>query len=268
MKREFIFTDKWTEIVFENRNHSYGGYVLRKHLPRNILIGYSIALLFMGTVVFTTYQFSRISIDGVKRIIDALPPPIYIDKPPTTPPLIPPVPPGRTPPPQSILDNIIPVVKDSPAEAESKDKNLKENNTISSNDTSAVSDVDSSAVFPGTKESSAPAGPFPPSGVEKIPEFPGGESAMIKFIIRNTHVPVEYLNEEFIKTAYISFIVDSTGKIYGAKGLNMIDDYPKLIEEAMRTVNKMPVWIPGRQNGKNVSVIMTLPVKFAVKKDF
>src|SRR6185436_9765653 len=256
MKREFIFTDKWAEIVFENRNQSYGGYVLRKHLPRNILIGYFTALLFMGTVVFTGYQFSKISIEELEKMMNVLPPPIiFIDKPPVTPPLIPPVPPGIKPPPKSVLENIIPVVKDTTAEPENQEKNLKHDNVSGTSDTFAVNADSSSIESESTNGFSETDAPFPLYGVEKKPEFPGGESAMIKFILKNTHIPAEYLDDEFSKTAYISFIVDSTGKVYKIKPENNIDDYPKLVEEAMRSVNKMPKWIPGQQNGKNVSVI-------------
>ena len=89
MQREFIFTDKWLDLVFENRNQSYGAYVLRKRLPRNILIGYLTAIFFISSVFFTVYQFSKISPDVIKSIIDELPPGTIYEIPPSAP-LLPP----------------------------------------------------------------------------------------------------------------------------------------------------------------------------------
>ncbi|MEP7171787.1 MAG: TonB family protein [Bacteroidota bacterium] len=267
MQREFIFTDKWSDLVFENRNQSYGAYMLRKRLPGNILIGYLTALLLMGTIVYTGYQFSKISIVDLKGIIDQLPTSIIYEVPPLQLPHADEKKPvQKNPSSKPSTGNFIPVIKDSAAASDTNEKIEKSDEPVSK-DTAGIEKNYNENPENGTGSnlSSESKEPFMPYTVEKLPEFPGGESAMIKFIQRNTHVPDEFLKNEISKTVYISFVVDSSGKVYGIKSLNAEHQYSGFSAEAMRAISKMPPWIPGQQNGTNVSVRMVLPVRFSVK---
>ena len=272
MKREFIFTEKWADIVFENRNQSYGAYMLRKRLPRNILIGYLTALLFMGTVIFTGYQFSKISIEDIKGIIDQLPPSIIYE----IKPLMPPVsPPEKKAEPKNPLSkpssqNIIPVVIDSINVSEEKNKNVKLDIVSNSKDTSSTGNDMNNKNIGGTEvtETKEPIAPHSLAGVQKIPEFRGGESSMNKFIRKNVNYPHKYLSDGIGGVVFVSFVVDSSGNVTEVKAKNEIKGYPEFTSEALHAVSKMPRWIPGQQNGMNVPVIMVLPIKFSVQKDF
>ena len=271
MKREFIFTDKWSDIVFENRNQSYGAYMLRKRLPRNILIGYFIALLLMSTVIFTGYHFSRISIEDIRGIIDQLPPALIYE----IPPALPVSPPEKkaqpaSQPSKTSAQNIIPVVIDSTTDTEEKDKDLKPVIISDSKDTSGTGDIAINE-NPGKKNEtgySESTEPYDLIWVQKIPEFRGGDKALMKFIRSNVDYPVKYLSNDIGGTVYISFVVDSSGNVIEAKEAKGIEGFPDFTKEALHAVSKMPRWIPGQQNGKNVSVRLTLPVKFSVMKDF
>ena len=270
MQREFIFTNKWLDLVFENRNQSYGAFVLRKNLHRNILIGYVAAIIFMSSVLFTMYQFSTISINHIKGLFDELPKQVIYEVKPVTP-ITPPqaTTDSKITPTKPNTENLIPLVKDSAIDTETKDKKITSDLISVSQDTSGIGEngKENSSPVTESKNPAGPTEPFSSAVVDKIPEFPGGEPAMIRFIQKNTHVPFEYLDEEISKTVYISFVVDSTGNIYEIKAANTIDAYPKLADAARKTVTKMPNWIPGQQHGRNVAVRLTLPIKFSVKKD-
>lgn len=268
MQREFIFTDKWLEIVFKNRNQSYGAYVLRKRLPRNILIGYLAALIFMSAVLFTLYQFSQPSMEKMKGLLDELATSIIYEVKPDKiqiPPKSNPESKSSFPKPSS--NNFIPVVKDCVNVEEDKKEILKFDANADSKDTSAMeSNMD--AIGKDTGSINEPVTPFNAAGVEKVPEFKGGTASLAKFMINHTHYPEFYVSQEKGGIVYVSFVVDSTGKVTDVKAKNEIEGYPEFAVEAVKAVSKMPYWIPGQQAGRNVPVIMILPVKFTVKKDF
>jgi TonB family protein len=99
--------------------------------------------------------------------------------------------------------------------------------------------------------------------VEKMPEFPGGEDAMIKFISLNFVYPAEAKRHEITGRVLISFVINENGSISDIKPLleeNRWLGYG-LEEEVMRVVRIMPDWIPGMQKGVPVKVQFILPVQ-------
>jgi len=95
-----------------------------------------------------------------------------------------------------------------------------------------------------------------------MPSFPGGEERLIQFLQDNIKYPKEALDNNQEGTAYVSFTVDETGKISNARMLKRMAY--GMDQEAMRVVNSMPNWIPGKHDGKPVAVQYTLPVKFSL----
>lgn len=98
---------------------------------------------------------------------------------------------------------------------------------------------------------------------EEMPEFPGKEQALYKFIGDNVKYPKECRNKSIAGTVYIKFKVDRTGEITEMTVIKGV--HPLIDEEAMRVVGMLPKWKPGRQEGKPVSVMYTLPIKFSLK---
>ncbi len=104
--------------------------------------------------------------------------------------------------------------------------------------------------------------------VEKMPQFPGGESARIEFLKQNVHYPEEAQKNQEQGRVIVQFVVNSLGEIKNAKIVKSIS--PSLNQEALRVINSFPAWIPGSQNGKLVSVYQVMPVSFkltSVPKD-
>ncbi|MFM2292231.1 MAG: hypothetical protein RIS29_2044 [Bacteroidota bacterium] len=100
------------------------------------------------------------------------------------------------------------------------------------------------------------------SVVEKMPQFPGGEAAMMKFFATNIKYP-GYAQEHGIQgTVFVRFVVSKTGDVSKIEVMRSVDK--TCDNEAVRVVGLFPKWTPGQQNGKNVSVYYTLPVKFKI----
>jgi protein TonB len=104
----------------------------------------------------------------------------------------------------------------------------------------------------------------PPTFVEKMPSFPGGDEALSRFLQKNMRYPQMAVESTIEGRVYVQFIVDWQGNISGIKTVgNHIG--AGLEEEAMRVVKLMPKWNPGRQNGQAVNVQFNLPVAFRLQ---
>jgi protein TonB len=96
--------------------------------------------------------------------------------------------------------------------------------------------------------------------VEEMPVFPGGEKALSKFIKRNLSYPDDAKKNGVQGKVYVTFVVDAMGKIRDAKVMRGIGS--GCDEEALRIVNAMPAWTPGKQKGKAVNVKFVQPFNF------
>lgn len=96
--------------------------------------------------------------------------------------------------------------------------------------------------------------------VEQQPEFPGGYGTLTQWIDDNLKYPVEAAMDGIEGRVIVQFIIRPTGKIVDAKVVHGIA--PSLDKEALRLINIMPNWIPGRQKGKAVNVRYTTWITF------
>ena len=99
--------------------------------------------------------------------------------------------------------------------------------------------------------------------VEIMPEFPGGEMALRKFIATSVKYPIEAQENGIQGKVYITFVVNKEGKVTDAKVVRGVD--PSLDKEALRVVNNLPIWKPGKQDGNKVNVNYTVPISFVLK---
>lgn len=113
-------------------------------------------------------------------------------------------------------------------------------------------------------------GTFPANGdeevfvvVEDMPQFPGGVNALKKFIGNNVKYPKEAHKKGIDGRVFVGFVVDEEGNVTRVKVLRPVD--PLLDAEAIRVVQAMPQWKPGKQKGKPVKVSYTIPINFALK---
>ena len=101
--------------------------------------------------------------------------------------------------------------------------------------------------------------------VEEMPEFPGGPQAMMDYLMKNVNYPKTAFDANIQGRVIAQFVVDKEGTIRGAHVVKSVD--PALDAEAVRVINSMPKWKPGRQNGKVVNVKYTIPVNFQLQGD-
>lgn len=96
-----------------------------------------------------------------------------------------------------------------------------------------------------------------------MPEFPGGELALRRYIATNVHYPANARENNIKGKVFVRFVVNKKGNIENtsiARGV-----HPLLDEEAIRVVKNLPKWKPGRQRGKPANVWYTVPINFTLQ---
>ena len=274
MENERLLRTSMDDIVFDGRNKSYGAFQLRrlydKHMSRAMLVG---ILFFL--IVISSPQIIRM-IKGflpahkndleMKEVTLAEPPPIDPKKPP------PPPPPKVEPPPiKDQIKFVPPVVK--------KDEEVKEEEPPPP----TVEDIKDKEIATETKkgeeggvdaslQEDAPPAPAvieepkeeePFTYVEQMPTFPDGTDAMYKYIYEKIKYPAIARENGISGQVIVQFVVSKEGDIQKAKVMRGIGGGCN--EEALRVVNGMPKWKPGKHNGRAVPVTFTLPIKFVLQ---
>lgn len=259
MKKEHV--ESLEDIIFKDRNKNYGAYDLRKKYNSQIIISLLIAVLFVGTAL--TYPLMNnkreeapkqkpdsvfITTDFVKKELPMpeLPPP-----------------PAQPMHERSIKDLalVTPTVTDGPVEGDFGKQDLLADNkspiTTTMDIPVAVSDDKPEPVIP------QPVKAEPVLWVPEMPGFPGGESALQKFLQNRIKYPKEAKEAGIQGTVFLRFIVEPDGSITNISIMRGIGGGCE--EEGMNVVKSMPNWVPGKQNGIPVRVILTLPVKFVLQ---
>ena len=98
--------------------------------------------------------------------------------------------------------------------------------------------------------------------VENMPEFPGGDLGLMKFIQKNVRYPAIAKEYNITGKVYVSFIVDKQGSVTNVKIVRGVDK--NLDAEALRVVSLLPKYKPGKQRGKAVRVMFTIPINFTL----
>ncbi len=263
------------DIIFEYRNKSYGGYLLRKLYPSNMTKAYIVAtllfLLGISIPLIAKFVKDRLPEDELinAEVTLAEPPPLDPKAPP------PPPPPKAEPPPsRPTIAFVAPKVK--------KDEEVVEE--VAPPDVEDLKEVDISTKTQEGSEDGVPEGLLPveeappPAVVEEIPEekpeevfkvveqkpeYPDGEAAMLKFIYENIKYPPIARENGVEGTVYVKFIVEKDGSVSNVEVVRDIG--AGCGEESMRVVKKFPRWNPGKQRGRPVRVFFNLPVKFKLE---
>ena len=96
--------------------------------------------------------------------------------------------------------------------------------------------------------------------VEQMPDFPGGSAELMKYLTENVKYPEEAYSKGEQGRVILTFIVEPDGSITNVKVVKSVSE--AIDAEAIRVVESMPKWIPGKQSGKAVRVKYTIPVTF------
>ncbi len=154
------------------------------------------------------------------------------------------------PPPQSVtVADIIEIVED--------DADIEETTIASTEDQTEyieIKDIENIVVEEEPEEEA----PF--MVVEKMPEFPGGMTALMQYLQKNIKYPAVCRENNIQGRVLIQFIVNRDGTIVEPEVVKSVNPY--LDKEALRVISGMPKWSPGEQRGKPVRVKYTVPVNF------
>ncbi len=98
--------------------------------------------------------------------------------------------------------------------------------------------------------------------VDVLPEFPGGVDGFMKFMRTNLRYPAEAKKQKVQGRVNVNFVVERDGSLSNVKAVGRPNAL--LTDEALRTVKASPRWTPGKQNGKTVRTMYTVPVMFSL----
>lgn len=268
MRTDQILSADVLDIVFENRNKTYGAYDLRKFYANRLGKALFLTFFLAGTayVAITSIKKERFLKPEVPDIVMAGPPielpPVEIIAPKPAKPTLKENPKIKS---QKHVKNIV-ITK-----VESEATRLAENldlvaiaNTTQDGEPGATQLV--KGPEPGSSkglEIVAAVKPVdihtPMATAEVMPAYPGGMEALRKFLQRNLQNPQD-LDAGQVIAVKIKFVVGYDGKL---KSFEIIEDGGKPFNnEVIRVLKKMPEWTPGKSNGQNVSVYYSIPVKF------
>jgi len=248
------------ELVFEQRNKAYGGYILRRDYTKRVVYALIVSIVGIALLVAIPKLVSVLSksvLETKTTMTEAVtllePPPIDKSAPPP-PPVIPPPPVQQTikfTPPKVVKDEE--VVDPPPTQEEIKDVQVSIKTVEGDKDIIDLPDEnpigeDEGKIF---------------TVVEEMPGFPGGEGKLFEYLQKNIKYPPVARENGIQGRVYVTFVVDKDGKIKDAKILRGIGG--GCDEEALRVIRTMPQWKAGRQNGRSVQVQYNLPVNFTLK---
>jgi len=272
MPKDFdLNSQKWLSLVFEGKNKQYGAYVHREessnqHLKAMFIVTI-VALLaiflpgIIKSVIPAKGEIEQVSDVNLSQIDlkQEVPPENKIEQ-------------IVVPPPPELKTTVAftpPVV--------TKDENIKDEELVKTQqdltETKAdisVADVKGSETgkvdIADLQEHKVVVEEKKPeifSHVEVMPEFPGGQSALLKWLGDNIIYPTIAQEQGIQGRVTLRFVVKPDGSVDDVQVVKGLD--PSCDKEAVRVVKKMPKWIPGKQNGNPVYVYFSLPVTFKLQ---
>ena len=274
-----LIDNRWSDIMFENRNKEYGAYVLRRQTTaRNIksiiavLIIFALVMAYMIAMnAYNEYQKAHMAQTQVTELTalaetkkEAKVERKEIVK-------------------QEKVEQVVEKVKSSikfTAPVIKKDDEVRPEDEMKSQDEIMNSKVavgfanvignDESGEVLKAKEAlvTEPVKPKEEENkvfdvVEQMPSFPGGMAALMAYLQKSIKYPPVAEENGIQGRVVCTFVVERDGSVTDVRVAKSVD--PSLDKEAVRVVSAMPKWIPGKQNGQSVRVKYTLPVTFRLQ---
>ncbi|MDD4630674.1 MAG: energy transducer TonB [Proteiniphilum sp.] len=269
-----LTSQEWIDLIFEGKNKSYGAYRLRqssgkRHLYAFIVVVIATILLFVAMSLITTYQTQKKSKEAMTQVTELSN--IQLEQP-------------KVPEENIIQQYIAPpvelksTIKFTPPVIK-KDEEVREDAEMKTQEFLTESNLSISvADVKGTNEETGvdiatlqdhkvivAAEPEEKifEVVEQPASFPGGDAALMSWLNENIKYPVIAQENGIQGRVIIQFVVGRDGTIDDINVVRGVD--PSLDKEAVRLVNNMPKWIPGKQGGTAVKVRFTLPIVFKLQ---
>lgn len=262
MAKEKFRAPAFDDIVFELRNKEYGAYKLRKKYSRNMLIALLISVVIICTAVIGPYLNAKAA-ERTKTVRQETQVEIQMENLDQPADQVAPPPPPPPPPTEAVTQAryVPPVVVDS-LKPEEVVQLMTADQAIA---TVVDEDVTAIEIIEEVKEEVAEEEPEPEPFVvvEEMPMFPGGDAELLKYISEHTQYPEVAKENNIQGRVIVRFCVTSKGSVNQVSVLKGVD--PELDAEAVRVVNTLPPFKPGKQGGKPVPVWYMVPITFTLK---
>ncbi|MEI7595793.1 MAG: TonB family protein [Bacteroidota bacterium] len=263
-----IYSYDWCEIVFEEKNKEYGAYDLRLHSSKRHVKALVIAIVFFTLAILSPIIIKSVmpekkeAMTEVTSLLD-----VKMDKPKDQENKVI----ENTPPPElkSSIKFTPPVIRpdeEVTEEMKSQEELTKTDVSISIADVKGNDDgtgVDISELNQNTTIADEAVAAEVFTVVEQMPEFPGGQEDLYKYLGENIKYPEIAKQSGISGRVFVSFVVEPNGSVSNIKILRGIGG--GCDEEAVRVIKGMPKWKSGKQNGKPVRVSFNLPVNFQLQ---
>jgi protein TonB len=270
-----LYNTEWLDLVFSDRNKSYGAYELRKHYNSNMLKALFFTATFFSAGLLSISLLIRQNHDPISiikhdpeiviNLTDIKAPPVEAT--PTkklnkTQPAASSAATAKAAPSQVMKATPDNLVKEDPKPltAQSSGTGLQD----------IPGDIPALNTTAGGSNGTTDGIDKPDNGVksvtmlEKLPEFPGGMEAWARFLSKNLRYPVQASGEGVSGRVYMSFIVEKDGRITDIQVMKAAGY--GFDEEAKRVLKLAPQWKPGIQNGRAVRVRYTIPINFTISE--
>ena len=264
-----LIDNGWVDLVFEGKNQAYGAYQLRKNTGvRNVK---ALIVMFAAFALIAAIVYAKVSIENyiasqnaaieadvelasLAEKKEAKVEKIEIEKVKS-----------------SVAFTVPEIKKDDEVKEEQEIKSqdeLQETNTAIGAFTVEGNDEEGGEVLKAKEKIAEPEPPKVEETkvfdvVEEMPQFPGGQAALLEYLAKNIKYPVVAEENGVQGRVIVTFVVERDGSITDVKVVKSVD--PSLDKEAARVVKSMPHWIPGKQNGSAVRVKYTVPVTFKLQ---
>lgn len=272
---------EWSDIVFEGRNKAYGAYVLRtdskpRHMKAFIYTVVGLIVIGIGAYSYLSVQAyiaeqAAITDQASQELV------AFVDQAEEEPEeevqekVEMPEPEAL---PEEILNTVkvteLLIAKDEEVKKEDEIKTadeLKETETAfgstdfdqGTDDRNVVREYKNEVIVEEKKPE--PEKVF--TAVEQMPQFPGGDAALMKYLSNNINYPQIAMENGVQGRVIVQFVVTKNGTVGEVKVIRSVDR--DLDKEAVRLCKSLPKFIPGKMNGQAVNVWYTLPITFKLQ---
>jgi protein TonB len=262
-----IFQDEWCDILFEQRNQEYGAFVLRRQSGKRHIMAILVTIILFTLAVTAPTIIKKVMPKTVIRNVEVTTlTDIKID---------------QTKKPENAKEIVVEEYKPVRAAIQFVPPVIKPDDEVSNQDTIKTMDQlneskgvistitqdgvtdDPNAVNPDVVQIIEDTAKTVYQYVEQMPEFPGGQDELMAYLRKNTVYPTIAQENGISGRVYVQFVVNKNGEIVNIKVVRGVD--VSLDREAVRVIQSMPRWKPGKQNGNSVRVQMSLPVNFKLE---
>ena len=265
-----LASSEWCQLIFEGKNQAYGAYRMRANSPRRHTIAMLIVVA-IAIVGFTIPTLLKLATPEQKEVMTEVTTLSKLAEPEIKQEEMKRVEPVAPPPPalKSSIKFTAPVIKKD--EEVHEDDEIKRQEELTSTKVAiSIADVKGNDEANGADiadlkqvvtQAAEPEKVF--DMVEQMPTFPGGQQELMSYLGKNIKYPTIAQENGTQGRVIIQFVVERDGTITDVRVARGVDPY--LDKEAVRVVQSMPKWIPGKQNGKAVRVKFTVPVMFRLQ---